>query len=77
MSNIIGGYFCEKLQHWVKVIKPTKDNHTPRIYSKSASKHRMKGSERKQAYHPTIEDNLKQHIVEFLNRNRGESFEKT
>lgn len=77
MAKIVGKYFCKKLQHWVKVLEPTKDNHTPRIHSKSFSRHRMKGSEQKQIYQPTVESNLKQQIVEFLNRKRGESFEKT
>lgn len=74
MAKIIERYFCKKLQHWVKVLEPTKDNHTPHIHSKSV--HRMKGSERKQTYHPTTEDNLKQQITEFLDKKRGESFEK-
>ena len=74
MTKMIGEYWHEKYKHWVKVLEPTKDNHTPHIHSKSA--HRMKSSERKQTYHPTTEDNLRQQIVEFLDRKRGENFEK-
>ena len=76
IAEIIGGYFCEKLQHWVKVIKPTKDNHKPRIHSKVSL--RMKGAERKIAYEPksNIEDHLKQEIVRFLIR-KEEKLEKT
>jgi len=77
MTKIIGGYYCNKLQHWIKVIEPTKDNHIPRIYSKSYSRHRMKGSERKQSERPmTMGDILREQIREFLNRKRGEDFEK-
>ena len=64
MTQIIGGYFCEKLQHWVKVLRPTKDNHKPYIHSKIRL--RMKGAERKMTYEPTVEDCLKQEIVRFL-----------
>lgn len=65
-ATIIGGYFCEKLQHWVKVLRPTKDNHKPLTYSKV--RHRMIGAERKAAYEPTMEDQLKQEAIKFLIR---------
>ena len=70
MTKIIGGYYCEELQHWVKVLKPTKNRHKPLIHSKMGF--RMKGSERKKAYEPaTVEDSLKREIVRFLIR-KGE-----
>ena len=65
-ATIIGGYFCEKLQHWVKVLRPTKDNHKHRIHSKV--RHRMIGAERKAAYEPRTEDHLRQEIIRFLIR---------
>jgi len=75
--KIIGEYWHEKYKHWVKIIEPTKDTHIPRIHSKSISRHRMKGSERKQIEKSaTIEDTLRQQIREFLSRKRGENFEK-
>ncbi|MCK4330844.1 hypothetical protein KAX02_13515 [candidate division WOR-3 bacterium] len=69
MTEIIGGYYCEKLQHWVKVLKPTKNRHRPRIYNKRSF--RMKGPERKKACEPaTVEDSLKREIVGFLIRKK-------
>ena len=81
--KMIGEYWHEGYKRWIKVIKPTKDNHTPRTYSKSYSRHRMKGSERKQpersvtAEKILMEDILRKQIREFLIRKRGEDFEKT
>ena len=65
-TQIIGGYFCKKLQHWVKVIKPTKNKHKAFLHSRV--RHRMIGAERKAAYELTMKDQLKQEAIKFLIR---------
>ena len=65
-TQIIGGYFCKKLQHWVKVIKPTKNKYKSFLHSRV--RHRMIGAERKAAYEPTMKDQLKQEAIKFLIR---------
>ena len=73
-ADIIGGYFCEELQHWVKIIRPTRDKSISRIYSRA--RFRMKGSERKMKYEPTVEDELRQKAIRFILRKEEKSNDK-
>lgn len=69
-TDVIGGYFDERLQFWVKVIRPEKDKHKPCIHSKI--NFRMKGSERKKIYEPkTLESSLGQQVSEFIKKRRS------
>ena len=76
-ADIIGGYFCEELQHWVKIIRPTRDKRASQVYSKV--RFRMTGSERKIKHEPTAEDELRQKAVRFISRkeNKEAQCEKT
>ena len=69
MTKIIGQYYDEDLQFWIKVIEPTKDKSRSYIHCKSYQC--MKKAGQKFIHKPqSVEASLHQQVSEFMQKRR-------